>query len=57
VRGAAVIAAVVAAAAVSVFTVHFLTQYFKTRTLRPFGYYCLAFGAFMVGFTLIAGAP
>ena len=56
VRGAAVIAAVVAAV-VAVFTVHFLTQYFKTRTLRPFGYYCLAFGAFMVGFTLIAGTP
>ena len=56
VRGAAVIAAVIAAV-VSVFTVHFLTQYFKTRTLRPFGYYCLAFGAFMVLFTLIAGAP
>ncbi|HEX5192283.1 MAG TPA: undecaprenyl-diphosphate phosphatase [Solirubrobacteraceae bacterium] len=56
VRGAAVIAAIVAAV-VAVFTVHFLTQYFKTRTLRPFGYYCLAFGAFMVGFTLIAGAP
>jgi undecaprenyl-diphosphatase len=56
VRGAAVIAAVVAAI-VSVFTVHFLTGYFKTRTLRPFGFYCLGFGAFMVIFTLIAGAP
>jgi undecaprenyl-diphosphatase len=56
VRGAAVIAAIIAAV-VSVFTVHFLTQYFKTRTLRPFGYYCLGFGAFMVLFTLIAGAP
>jgi undecaprenyl-diphosphatase len=56
VRGPAVIAAIIAAV-VSVFTVHFLTQYFKTRTLRPFGYYCLGFGAFMVLFTLIAGAP
>jgi undecaprenyl-diphosphatase len=56
VRGAAVIAAVVAAI-VSVFTVHFLTRYFKTRTLRPFGFYCLVFGAFMIVFTLVAGAP
>jgi undecaprenyl-diphosphatase len=56
VRGPAVIAAVVAAV-VSVFAVRYLTQYFKTRTLRPFGYYCLAFGAFMVLFTLIVGAP
>jgi undecaprenyl-diphosphatase len=56
VRGAAVVAAV-AAAVTAIFTVHFLTGYFKTKTLRPFGYYCLAFGAFMVLFTLIVGAP
>jgi undecaprenyl-diphosphatase len=56
VRGAAILAAVIAAV-VSVFTVRFLTQYFKTQTLRPFGYYCLGFGAFMVAFTLIFGAP
>jgi undecaprenyl-diphosphatase len=56
IRGAAVLAAIVAAV-VSVFTVRFLTEYFKTRTLRPFGYYCLGFGAFMVAFTLIVGAP
>jgi undecaprenyl-diphosphatase len=56
IRGAAILAAVVAAI-VSVFTVHFLTEYFKTRTLRPFGFYCLGFGAFMVVFTLIVGAP
>src|SRR2546421_525142 len=39
VRGAAVIAAV-CAAATAVVTVHFLTRYFKTRTLTPFGFYC-----------------
>ena len=56
VRGAAILAAVIAAV-VSVFTVRFLTQYFKTKTLRPFGIYCLSFGAFMVVFTLVVGAP
>ena len=56
VRSAAVVAAV-AAAVTAIFTVHFLTRYFKTNTLRPFGYYCLAFGAFMVLFTLIVGTP
>lgn len=47
IRGEAVVAAVVAAIA-AVFTVHFLTRYFKTRTLRPFGIYCVLFGAAMV---------
>jgi undecaprenyl-diphosphatase len=47
VRGAAVIAAV-AAAVTAVITVHFLTRYFKTRTLTPFGIYCLIFGLAMV---------
>jgi undecaprenyl-diphosphatase len=47
VRGAAAIAAV-AAAATAVVTVHFLTRYFKTRTLTPFGFYCIVFGAAMV---------
>ena len=56
VRGAAMIAAVFAAVT-SVGTVHFLTQYFKNRTLRPFGIYCLLFGAFMAVFTAVAGAP
>jgi undecaprenyl-diphosphatase len=35
---------------VSLLAVRFLYQYFKTRTLTPFGIYCLAFGAFMVAF-------
>ena len=46
VRGAALIAAVVAAIA-AVFTVHFLTRYLRTRTLKPFGAYCILFGAVM----------
>ncbi len=47
VRTAALIAAAVAAVT-AVFTVHFLSRYFKTRTLRPFGVYCLIFGLAMV---------
>jgi undecaprenyl-diphosphatase len=47
VRGAALIAALCAAVA-GVFTVHFLTRYFRTRNLIPFGIYCLLFGAAMV---------
>jgi undecaprenyl-diphosphatase len=47
IRGAAVIAAVVAAVA-AVITVHFLTRYFEKRSLRPFGVYCILFGAAMV---------
>ena len=47
VRGAAVIAAVVSAIT-AVFTVHFLTRYFRRGNLNPFGIYCLLFGAAMV---------
>ncbi|HJS97030.1 MAG TPA: undecaprenyl-diphosphate phosphatase [Solirubrobacteraceae bacterium] len=47
IRGPAVIAAI-AAAVTAVFTVHFLTRYFKTRNLIPFGIYCIVFGAAMV---------
>jgi undecaprenyl-diphosphatase len=56
VRGAAVIAAA-CAAITAVITVHYLTKYFKDRNLIPFGIYCIGFGAFMVGFTLIVGTP
>jgi undecaprenyl pyrophosphate phosphatase UppP len=31
----------------AVFAVGFLMRWFKTRTLTPFAYYCLAFGAAM----------
>ena len=56
VRGAAIIAAVFAAVT-AVVTVHFLTRYFNKGNLRPFGIYCISFGAFMVVFTLIVGPP
>ena len=56
IRGAAVIAAV-CAAITAVFTVHFLTRYFRKGNLRPFGIYCLLFGAFMTLFTIIVGTP
>ncbi len=49
IRGAAVIAAI-AAAVVAVFTVHFLTRYFKRGNLRPFGIYCIVFGIAMVAY-------
>jgi undecaprenyl-diphosphatase len=47
IRGAAVIAALAAAIA-AVFTVHFLTRYFRRGNLRPFGIYCVLFGLAMV---------
>ncbi|HTU85418.1 MAG TPA: undecaprenyl-diphosphate phosphatase [Solirubrobacteraceae bacterium] len=47
IRGEAVIAAVAAGIA-AVISVHFLTRYFKTRNLIPFGVYCIAFGLAMV---------
>jgi undecaprenyl-diphosphatase len=47
VRKEAIIAAVSAAVA-GLFTVRFLTRYFRTRTLIPFGIYCLLFGALML---------
>jgi undecaprenyl-diphosphatase len=56
IRGAAVIAAI-CAAITAVATVHYLTRYFKKGNLRPFGIYCILFGAFMTAFTIIVGAP
>jgi undecaprenyl-diphosphatase len=47
VRGAAFVAAAFAAVT-AVATVHFLTRYFKTRNLTPFGLYCVVFGLAMV---------
>ena len=47
IRGYAFLAAVVAAVT-AVFTVHFLTRFFKTRTLNPFAIYCVMFGLAMV---------
>jgi undecaprenyl-diphosphatase len=51
IRGAAVIAAVVAAA-FAVLTVHFLTRYLRRGNLIPFGIYCLLFGAAMIGYNV-----
>jgi undecaprenyl-diphosphatase len=51
VRGQALVACAVAAVT-AVFTVRFLVGYFKTKTLIPFAVYCLAFGAFMLIYTL-----
>lgn len=47
IRGYALLAAV-AAAVTAVFTVHFLTRYFKRGNLNPFAIYCVAFGLAMV---------
>jgi undecaprenyl-diphosphatase len=47
VRGYAVLAAAVAAVT-AVFTVHFLTRFFKRGNLNPFAIYCLVFGLAMV---------
>jgi undecaprenyl-diphosphatase len=51
IRGQALVAMVVAAVT-AVFTVAFLVKYFKTRTLVPFGVYCLLFGFAMLIYTV-----
>jgi undecaprenyl-diphosphatase len=56
VRSAAFVAAI-AAAITAIVTVHFLMGYFRRGNLRPFGIYCIAFGLFMVLFSVIVGAP
>jgi undecaprenyl-diphosphatase len=45
-RGQALVAMVVTGVT-ALLSVRFLMRYFKTRTLTPFGIYCLVFGAFM----------
>ena len=47
IRGYALLAAAVAAVT-AVFTVHFLTRFFKRGNLIPFGIYCVLFGVAMV---------
>jgi len=44
IRGAAIIAAI-SAAITAIISVHFLTRWFKTRTLTPFGIYCIVVGS------------
>jgi undecaprenyl-diphosphatase len=51
IRGQALVAMAVAAIT-AVFTVAFLVKYFKTRTLVPFGVYCVLFGLFMFIYTV-----
>ena len=46
IRGQSLVAALVTGIT-AVFSVRYLMRYFQTRTLKPFGIYCLAFGAFM----------
>ena len=53
VRGQAVVASICAAVAALV-SVRFLMNYFKTRTLTPFGIYCLLFGASMAIYTAVS---
>ena len=50
IRGQAAVACA-AAAITAVFTVRFLVNYFRTRTLTPFAVYCLLFGLAMVFYT------
>jgi undecaprenyl-diphosphatase len=38
----------VTAAVGAYFSVRFLTKYFETKTLVPFAWYCVLFGAFAV---------
>ena len=45
VRGPALVGGL-CAAATTVFAVKFLLRFFQTNRLTPFGYYCMAFGAF-----------
>jgi undecaprenyl-diphosphatase len=52
VRAEALVAAA-CAAVTSIITVGFLVRYFKTKTLTPFGLYCLAFGAGMAVYTTV----
>ncbi len=52
IRGQAFVACAVAAVT-AVFTVRFLVNYFKTRTLTPFAIYCLLFGLAMVIYTQV----
>jgi undecaprenyl-diphosphatase len=51
IRGAALLAAV-ASALTAIVCVHFLTRYFKSGNLTPFGIYCLVFGGAMVLYTI-----
>jgi undecaprenyl-diphosphatase len=53
VRAQALVAAL-CAAVTAVVSVRFLMSYFKTRTLTPFGIYCILFGAAMAVYTAVS---
>lgn len=38
------------------FSVRFLDKYFRSKSLRPFGWYCIGFGIFMLLVSIIRGA-
>ncbi len=40
--------AAIFAAITAIGTVHFLTRYFRSRTLTPFAVYCMVFGVAMI---------
>jgi undecaprenyl-diphosphatase len=52
IRGQAVVACL-CAAATAIIAVHWLLKYFRTRTLTPFGIYCLLFGLAMTIYTTV----
>jgi undecaprenyl-diphosphatase len=52
IRGQAVVACI-CAAITAVIAVHWLVRYFRTRTLTPFGLYCLGFGLAMTIYTTV----
>lgn len=51
VRSQVLVGAIVAFIAAYI-SVRFLDKYFRTKRLRPFAYYCLIFGLFMIGFNI-----
>jgi undecaprenyl-diphosphatase len=52
IRGQAAVACLTAAIT-AVISVHWLVRYFRTRTLTPFGIYCLLFGFAMTIYTIV----
>jgi len=37
-------------------SVRYLDKYFQNKSLRPFGWYCIGFGVFMLLVSIIRGA-
>ncbi len=51
-----IIAGSLAAGIAAYFSVRYLDKYFKNRSLRPFGIYCICFGVFVLLVSIIRGA-